>query len=209
MSPGRAIPLALLLAVAVRVPFWIEALQTPVDGDTAIVGLMARHSGVGTTLWGQPYGSPLDAWAAMPFVAVWGHSVEALRLPYFLLSLLLVPIAYALARELHPAAGLPAAVLMACPPPYFLLLAALPPPFYPTTIVLCGLILLLAARAGTRLGEADRSLQSRRCCSSGRSRASRCGPTSCPRASSRRRPAGCCCGPAGGGGSFCGRWRRS
>ena len=116
---------------------------------------MARHPGVGTTLWGQPYGSPLDAWAAMPFVAVWGHSVEALRLPYFLLSLLLVPIAYALARELHPAAGLPAAVLVACPPPYFLLLAALPPPFYPTTLVLCGLILLLAARAGTRLGEAD------------------------------------------------------
>ena len=157
MSPGRAIPLALLLAVAVRVPFWIEALQTPVDGDTAIVGLMARHPGVGTTLWGQPYGSPLDAWAAMPFVAVWGHSVEALRLPYFLLSLLLVPIAYALARELHPAAGLPAAVLVACPPPYFLLLAALPPPFYPTTLVLCGLVLLLAARAGTRLGEADSS----------------------------------------------------
>ena len=62
MSPWRAIPLALLLAVIVRVPFWIEALHTPVDGDTAIVGLMARHPGEGTTLWGQPYGSPLDAW---------------------------------------------------------------------------------------------------------------------------------------------------
>jgi hypothetical protein len=147
LSPGRAIPLALLLAVVVRVPFWIEALHTPVDGDTAIVGLMARHPGVGTTLWGQPYGSPLDAWVATPFVLVWGYTVEALRLPYFLLSLLLVPIAYALARELHPAAALPAAVLMACPPPYFLLLAALPPPFYPTTLVLCGLMLLIAARA--------------------------------------------------------------
>ena len=157
MSPWRAIPLALLLAVVVRVPFWIEALQTPLDGDTAIVGLMARHPGVGTTFWGQPYGSPLDAWVATPFVAIWGYSVEALRLPYFLLSLMLVPIAYALARELHPSAALPAAVLVACPPPYFLLLSALPPPFYPTTLVLCGLVLLTAARAGRRLGEAEGS----------------------------------------------------
>ncbi len=157
MSPWRAIPLALLLAVVVRVPFWIEALQTPVDGDTAIVGLMARHPGVGTTLWGQPYGSPLDAWVATPFVAIWGYTVEALRLPYFLLSLLLVPIAYALARELHPSAALPAAVLVACPPPYFLLLSALPPPFYPTTLALGGLVLLAAARAGRRLEETEAS----------------------------------------------------
>jgi len=157
MSPWRAIPLALLLAVVVRVPFWIEALHTPLDGDTAIVGLMARHPGVGTTLWGQPYGSPLDSWVAMPFVAVWGYSTEALRLPCFLLSLVLVPLAYALARELNPAAALPAAVLVACPPPYFLLLAALPPPFYATTLALCGLVLLTAARAGRRLGAAEGS----------------------------------------------------
>jgi hypothetical protein len=157
VSPWRAIPLALLLAVVVRVPFWIEALHTPVDGDTAIVGLMARHPGEGTTLWGQPYGSPLDAWVATPFVAIWGTSVEALRLPAFLLSLGFVVMAYALARELHPAAGLPAGVLAACPPPYFLLLSALPPPFYATTLLLCGLILLCAARAGRRLADPEGS----------------------------------------------------
>jgi hypothetical protein len=155
VRPSRAIPLALLLAIVVRLPFWIEALRTPVDGDTAIVGLMARHPGVGTTFWGQPYGSPLDSWVALPFVAAWGHTTEALRLPYFLLGLLLVPLAYALGRQLHPSAGLPAAVLVACPPPYFLLLAALPPPFYPTTLVLCGLVLLTAARAGRRLEGKD------------------------------------------------------
>jgi Dolichyl-phosphate-mannose-protein mannosyltransferase len=153
VRPSRAIPLALLLAIVVRLPFWIEALRTPVDGDTAIVGLMARHPGVGTTFWGQPYGSPLDSWVAMPFVALWGYSTEALRLPAFLLGLALVPLAYELARLLHPAAALPAAVLVACPPPYFLLLSALPPPLYPTTLVLCGLLLVLAARAGRSLGE--------------------------------------------------------
>ena len=156
MRPSRALPLALLLALAVRVPFWIEALRTPVDADTAIVGLMARHPGEGTTFWGQPYGSPLDSWIAIPFVAVWGTSTEALRLPYFLLGLALVPLAYGLARALHPAAALPAAVLMACGPPYFVLLSALPPPLYPTTLVLCGLVLLLAVHAGRALDDEQR-----------------------------------------------------
>ena len=102
MSPARAIPLALLLALAVRVPFWVEALRTPVDGDTAIVGLMALHPGEGTTFWGQPYGSPLDSWVALPFVALWGSSTEALRLPVFLLGLILVPVAYGLGRACTP-----------------------------------------------------------------------------------------------------------
>ena len=100
-------------------------------------------------MWGQPYGSPLDAWVATPFVAAMGPTTEALRLPVFLLGLVLVPVAYGLARALHPAAAFPAAVLMACPPP------VLPAPRRPaarpsiaTTLVLCGLLLLLALRLG-------------------------------------------------------------
>ena len=58
MKAAQAIPLAMLLGTVVRAPFWIEALRTPVDGDTAIVGLMARHLGEGTTLWGQPLERP-------------------------------------------------------------------------------------------------------------------------------------------------------
>ena len=168
----------LLLAVVVRVPFWIEALRTPVDGDTAIVGLMATHPGVGTTMWGQPYGSPVDSWVALPFVAVWGHTTEALRLPVFLLGLGLVPLAYALARQLHPAAALPAAVLLACPPPYFLLLSALPPPFYATSLLLCGLVLLTAAQAARRpRAGATARRRAARCSCWGSSPASRCGRT--------------------------------
>jgi hypothetical protein len=148
VKPALALPLALLVAVAVRVPFWQQAMRTPVDGDTAIVGLMARHPGEGTTMWGQPYGSPLDAWVAMPFVAALGadKGKEALRLTYFLLGLAFIPAAYYLARGLDPRAALPAAMLMACPPPYFLILATLPPPFYPTTLLLCALMLLLTLR---------------------------------------------------------------
>ena len=107
--------------MVVRVPFWAEALRTPVDGDTAIVGLMARHPGRGTTLWGQPYGSPLEAWLAAPFVAALGPTTEALRLFYFLLGLGLIPAAYGLGARARSAGGasrggprgLPAAVLPA------------------------------------------------------------------------------------------------
>ena len=87
MSRRLHLPLALLFGLVVRVPFWIEALRTPVDGDTAIIGLMARHLGRGTTMWGQPYGSPLEAWLAAPFVAALGPTAAALRLCYFLLGL--------------------------------------------------------------------------------------------------------------------------
>jgi len=152
------LPLAVLFGVVVRVPFWAEALRTPVDGDTAIIGLMARHLGRGTTMWGQPYGSPLEAWLAAPFVAALGPTAEALRLFYFLLGLGLIPVAYALGRALDPRAALPAAFLAACPPPYLLLLSALPPPMYPAALLLCGALLVLAARLGEGFAAGGRPL---------------------------------------------------
>src|SRR5207247_1584212 len=128
VSERAGLVAVLLLAAAVRLPFFVQALHTPVDGDTAIVGLMARHlRSTGTTLWGQPYGSPLDAWVAAPFVASLGPTRAAVRTPYLLLGLALVPLAFALARQVHPRAGLPAAFLLACPPAYLLLFSALPP----------------------------------------------------------------------------------
>jgi 4-amino-4-deoxy-L-arabinose transferase-like glycosyltransferase len=151
--------LALLLGAFVRLPFWIEALRTPVDGDTAIVGLMARHPFTSATLWGQPYGSPLDAWLTIPFLAIVGPRAAALRLCYFALGLGLVPLAYLLGAALDRRAALPAALLVACPAPYMLLLSALPPPLYPTTLILCGLVLLMTLRLGARLaaGEVPRA----------------------------------------------------
>jgi hypothetical protein len=136
-----------LLAALVRAPFWDVARRTAVDGDTGVVGLMARHLGEGTTLWGQPYGSPLDAWVVAPAVALLGPTRLAARLPYFLLSLALVPLAAALARRVHMDAGPAAALLVASPPAYLLLLAALPPPLYPTTLVLLAVCLWLALDA--------------------------------------------------------------
>lgn len=158
MRPRTDLPWLLLLAVLIRLPFWAEALRTPLDGDTAIIGLMALHPGRATTMWGQPYGSPLESWLAAPFVAAFGTTTRALRLFYFVLGLGLVPVAYALAGRLHWRAARPAAVLMALPPPYLLLMSAMPPPLYPTTLVLCGTLLALALQLGERLAAGRRPL---------------------------------------------------
>jgi hypothetical protein len=150
VKPRHALPALLLLAVAVRVPFWVEALRTPLDGDAAIIGLMARHPGRGLTMWGQPYGSPLEAWLAAPLVAAMGPRDEPVRLLYFLLGLALVPVAFALGWLLDPRAATPAALLAACPPPYLLLLSSLPPPMYPLALLLAGGV-LATALAGARV----------------------------------------------------------
>jgi hypothetical protein len=144
MTRRIEVPLAVLAGIVVRVPFWAEALRTPVDGDTAIVGLMARHPLASATMWGQPYGSPLEAWIAAPLFALLGADADTLRLVYFVLGLALIPAAYALASALDPRAALPAAFLVACPPPYLLLLSALPPPMYPSALLLAAGALLLA-----------------------------------------------------------------
>ena len=146
MSERWQLPAALLLAVAVRVPFWAEALRTPVDGDTAIIGLMARHPGRGTTMWGQPYGSPLEAWLAAPLVAAMGPRAEPLRLLYFLLGLGAGAGRLGARPRSRPARraargradGLPAARTSCCS-------SSLPPPLYPAGAPARRAVLLLAA----------------------------------------------------------------
>ncbi|MBN2368919.1 MAG: hypothetical protein JXO72_00355 [Vicinamibacteria bacterium] len=159
-TPSRwLLPLAILIAMLVRFPFWAEAWRTPLDADTAIIGLMARHPASSLTMWGQPYGSPLDAWLAAPILALMGWTPQAMRVFYFVLGLALVPMTHAMGKRLHPGAAFPAALLMACPPAYYLLLSAMPPPLYPTTLLLCGGLLILAIDIGERTTASARSLR--------------------------------------------------
>jgi hypothetical protein len=144
---ARSLLAVLLLAAAVRAPFWSVAAGASVDGDTAIIGLMARHPLRGATMWGQPYGSPVEAWLAAPVVAVMGPTPIAVRIPYAVLALALVALAGVLGEIAVAGAGIPAALLVACPSAYVLLLSALPPPLYPATLVLLAAVLALAARA--------------------------------------------------------------
>lgn len=144
MTRGRGLALAVVLGAVLRAPFVAVALRLPIDADTAIIGLMARHPARFPTMWGQPYGSPVEGWLALPFLLAVHPDAAAMRAFYAVLGLLLVPLAFVLAEAVDPRAALPAALLAACPPSYVLLLAALPPPLYPSTLLLGGLVLILA-----------------------------------------------------------------
>lgn len=155
MTRRRALLLATALGASLRAPFWQFALRAPIDADTAITGLMARHPFASASLWGQPYGSPLEAWLAEPFLLLFGANALAMRLLYFALGLALVPLAFLLAEAVDERAALPAGLLAACPPSYLLLLSATPPPLYPASLVLCGLVLLVALRLDARLERSE------------------------------------------------------
>jgi hypothetical protein len=143
----------LVLGAASRLPFLAESLAVPVDGDTGVVGLMALDRAVSGTMWGQPYGSPVESWLVLPFVELLGPTRLALRLAYFVIGLGLVPLAFGLARALHSAAGLPAALVLACPPTLLLAWSAVPQPLYPATLVLVATSLLAALATESRLAD--------------------------------------------------------
>ncbi len=134
-----------------RAPFWAESLRVPLDGDEAVIGLMSRHLLHSGHIWGQPFGSPLEALLVAPSLAAFGPGIAAFRWPYFLLGLLLAPLAAALAARLHPSAAWPAGLLVACPPPYFLVIAS-QSTIYPWALVLGGALLLLTLALAERLG---------------------------------------------------------
>ena len=133
-----------------RAPFWAESLRVPLDGDEAVIGLMSRHLLHSGHIWGQPFGSPLEALLVAPSLAAFGPGIAAFRWPYFLLGLLLAPLAAALAARLHPSAAWPAGLLVACPPPYFLVIAS-QSTIYPWALVLGGALLLLTLALAERL----------------------------------------------------------
>ena len=98
------LPAAILLGVVVRVPFWVEALRTPVDGDTAIVGLMARDILHGRPwpvfYYGQHYMGSLEAILTAGVFRLTGHADSyALKAAPLVFSLWFVVAVYALTRH--------------------------------------------------------------------------------------------------------------
>ncbi len=153
---GLGLVALLVLAAALRWPFWREALRTPLDGDTSLLALMALHPAqTGTTLWGQPYGSPLEAWLLAPFLALTGPRSLTVHVFYFTLGLLLVPAAFLVARRLEPGIEWHAATLAAAPSAYLLLLSASPPPLYPLELLMCAALLGGALALERRLARGE------------------------------------------------------
>lgn len=110
----------LLLGLALRLAVIASPLGE-IDGDEAVVGLMARHIAFlgerPVFYWGQPYLGSLEAFSAAPLFALFNSSTELLKLVPTVYSLgFLVLSALVAQRTFGPGPALATAAYLALPP---------------------------------------------------------------------------------------------
>src|SRR4051812_8387761 len=86
----RAIMIGLAALVVARSSVFVFWPASQFDSDQAVIGLMAKHlselRAFPVFLYGQPYLLGVEAWLAAPFMAVFGATVTALKLPLLVLN---------------------------------------------------------------------------------------------------------------------------
>src|SRR2546421_7412413 len=121
---GRAFGIGLIVALLVGLALRLAVIASPlgeIDGDEAVVGLMARHIAfVGERpvfYWGQPYLGSLEAFTAAPFFRLFDSSTLLLKLVPTAYSLGFLALSGLLGRQLFgTGAGLATAAYLAIPP---------------------------------------------------------------------------------------------
>ena len=117
---GAGLAALLLLGLALRIAIITSPLGE-IDGDEAVVGLMARHIAFlgerPVFYWGQPYLGSLEAFSAAPLFRLFDSSTFLLKLVPTAYSLGFLALSAALARTLFgTGAGLATAAYLAFPP---------------------------------------------------------------------------------------------
>src|ERR687884_45005 len=123
MGP-RAFHVGLLALLLVGLALRLAIIASPlgeIDGDEAVVGLMARHIAFfgerPVFYWGQPYLGSLEAFSAAPLFRVFDSSTFVLKLVPAAYSLGFLGLSAILARRLFgTGAGLVTAAYLAMPP---------------------------------------------------------------------------------------------
>ena len=148
-----ALSAVLLAALALRL-YLLAGPQTELEGDEAIVGLMARHILQGERplfYYMQPYMGSLEAYLAAGVFALLGSSTLALRLVPLAAALLFTSLVFATGYRIG---GLAAAVLsaayVAVPPAFLALWSLKARGGYIEILALGQLLILLALRIGKR-----------------------------------------------------------
>ena len=123
--PGRApgsfgLGLALVIGLALRLAVIASPLGE-IDGDEAVVGLMARHIAFlgerPVFYWGQPYLGSLEAFSAAPLFRLFDSSTLLLKLVPTAYSLGFLALSAVIARRMFgTAAALATAAYLAVPP---------------------------------------------------------------------------------------------
>src|SRR5690348_13152729 len=111
---------ALLIGLGLRLAVIASPLGE-IDGDEAVVGLMARHIAFlderPVFYWGQPYLGSLEAFTAAPFFKLFDSSTALLKLVPTAYSLGFLALSAVFARRLFGIqAGLATAAYLAIPP---------------------------------------------------------------------------------------------
>lgn len=120
----RGFELALAGLILIGLGLRLAIIASPlgeIDGDEAVVGLMARHIAFlgerPVFYWGQPYLGSLEAFCVAPLFSVFGSSTWLLKLVPTAYSLGFLALSAMLARHLFGVgAGLASAAYLALPP---------------------------------------------------------------------------------------------
>src|SRR5438270_4220209 len=123
MGP-RAFHIGLVALLLVGLAFRLAIISSPlgeIDGDEAVVGLMARHIAFlgerPVFYWGQPYLGSLEAFTTAPLFRLFDSSTLALKLVPTAYSLGFLALCAQFARQVFgSAAGLATAAYLALPP---------------------------------------------------------------------------------------------
>ena len=121
---GRLFEIGLAAALLVGLALRLAVMASPlgeIDGDEAVVGLMARHIAFlgerPVFYWGQPYLGSLEAFTAAPLFRVFDSSTWLLKLVPTVYSLGFLALSAILARRLFgTAVALATAAYLAVPP---------------------------------------------------------------------------------------------
>jgi 4-amino-4-deoxy-L-arabinose transferase-like glycosyltransferase len=155
----RGFAVGLAVAVLAGLGLRLAVIASPlgeIDGDEAVVGLMARHIAFLGELpvfyWGQPYLGSLEALTAAPLFWLFNSSTVLLKLVPTAYSLGFLVVCAVLARRLFgPAAGLATAAYLAMPPVMWAVWSTKARGGYAELLFL-GQLLLLATLALARSG---------------------------------------------------------
>ena len=140
---------AVAAGVVLRVWVYRGVLGAP-DSDEAVVGLMARHALHGELtvfFWGQVYGGSQEALLAVPFVAVFGSTLFAIRIVPLALQAIACVLLWRVGRRLFgDTAGIACGLVFWLWPPYQIVHGTPAYGFYGANVFYVALLLLLALR---------------------------------------------------------------
>jgi hypothetical protein len=143
--------LILIIGLVIRVDFLVAGGGV-LDGDEAIIGLMAKHIKEGSSFpiffYGQPYMGSIESYLAALIFGIFGVSGYGLLIVPTIISVLLIPLVYVMARSfVGRAAALFATLYVAVPPQPLIIWSIKARGGFIETVFIGAIVFLILAKA--------------------------------------------------------------